>query len=71
MTQAEEFEKYMEILKGTSKDYKDHIVEDYKPDYVFSGKVKQDVQLFNYIVRNKENYRVVYEDDWCALLKVK
>jgi len=68
---AEEFERYMNILQGTAKDNTDYIVKDYNPDYVFSGKVKQDIQLFNYIVEHKENYRAVYEDDWCAVLKVK
>ena len=68
---SEEFERYMEILQGTTKDGRDYILEDYNPDYVFSGKVRQDVQLFNYIVGHKENYQVVYEDNWCAVLKVK
>ena len=65
-----EFERYMEILQGTSKDASDYIIKDYNPDYVFSGKVKQDVQLFNYIVGHKENYKAVYEDEWCAVLEV-
>ena len=68
---SEEFERYMSILQGTVKEDSDYIIEDYNPDYVFSGKVKQDVQLFNYIVKNKKNYNVLYEDDWCAVLKVK
>jgi hypothetical protein len=67
----EEFERYMGILQGTLKDDTDYIIEDYNPDYIFSGKVKQDVQLFNYIVKNKENYKTVYEDEWCAVLEVK
>jgi hypothetical protein len=67
----EKFKRYMGILQGTINDEKDYIVEDYNPDYVFSGKIKQDVQLFNYIVRHKENYKASYEDDWCAVLKVK
>ncbi len=68
---AEEFERYMEILQGTAKGNIDYILKDYNPDYVFSGKVKQDAQLFNYIVKHKENYQAVYEDEWCAVLKVK
>ncbi len=68
---AEEFERYMEILQGTIKDDKDCIAQDYSPDYVFSGKVKQDVQLFNYIVKHKENYHAVYEDKWCVVLEVR
>jgi len=63
------FERYMEILQGTA-DQSDIIVQDYAPDYVFSGKLLQDVQLFNYIVKNKENYKAVFEDDWCAVLEV-
>jgi len=66
-----EFERYMEILQGTLKDDTDYIIKDYNPDYVFSGKVKQDVQLFNYITGHKENYKAVYEDEWCAVLEVK
>jgi hypothetical protein len=67
----EQFERYMSILQGTVKEDIDYIVKDYSPDYVFSGKVKQDVQLFNYIVEHKENYKAVYEDGWCAVLEVK
>ena len=68
---AEKFERYMGILQGTLKADTDYIIEDYNPDYLFSGKVKQDVQLFNYIVAHKGNYKAVYEDEWCAVLKVK
>ena len=68
---AKKFERYIGILQGTLKNKTDFIVDDYNPDYVFSGKLKQDVQLFNYIVAHKENYKAVYEDDWCAVLKVK
>lgn len=67
----EKFERYMGILQGTLKAGTDYIIDDYNPDYIFSGKVKQDVQLFNYIVAHKENYKAVYEDEWCAVLKVK
>jgi len=67
----DEFERYMGILQGTITDNKDFILQDYNPDYVFSGKVKQDIQLFNYIVEHKENYQAVYEDEWCAVLKVR
>ena len=66
-----EFERYMGILQGTLKGREDHIIKDYNPDYVFSGKLKQDVQLFDYIVQHKENYKASYEDEWCAVLKVK
>ena len=66
-----EFERYMGILQGRLKDDTDYIIEDYNPDYVFSGKIKQDIQLFNYIARHKENYKAVYEDEWCAVLEVK
>ncbi|MBW2976563.1 hypothetical protein KY347_03905 [Candidatus Woesearchaeota archaeon] len=67
----EEFERYMGILQGTLKSDTDFIIKDYAPEYVFSGKVKQDTQLFNYIVKHKENYKAVYEDRWCAVLKAK
>jgi len=68
---AEKFERYMDILKGSSEGEKDWIVEDYEPDYLFVGKVKQDVKLFEYIVRHNEDYKIEFEDDWCAVLKVK
>ena len=58
-------------MQGILKDDQDFIIKDYNPDYVFSGKIKQDIQLFNYIVKNKENYKAVYEDEWCAVLEVK
>ena len=69
--EPKKFERYMGIMQGTIKDDNDYIILDYNPDYVFSGKVKQDIQLFNYIVKNKENYKGVYEDEWCAVLEVK
>ena len=42
-----------------------------KPSQKCIDMVKQDVQLFNYIVEHKENYKAVYEDGWCAVLEVK
>jgi len=68
---AKEFERYMGILNGKSKGEEDYIVKDYEPDYLFAGKVKQDVKLFEYIVKHKENYKTEFEDDWCAVLKAK
>ncbi len=65
------FERYMAILQGKAKGKEDFIVSDYNPDYVFSGKIKQDVQLFNYIKNHKENYKAAYEDEWCAVLEIK
>jgi len=66
----EEFERYMGILRGTIVTNADIIIDDYSPDYLFVGKVEQDVKLFDFIIKNKENYKSVYEDDWCAVLKV-
>lgn len=66
----EEFERYMNILTGKAKGEDDFIIKDYAPDYLFVGKVKQDVKLFEYIVKNKENYKIEFEDGWCAVLKV-
>ncbi len=67
----EEFERYMGILRGTLKSEEDFIVKDYKADYVFAGKIEQDVKLFEYIIKNKKNYKAEYEDEWCAVLKVQ
>ena len=69
--EPKKFGRYMDILQGKIKEEKDYIIEDYNPDYIFSGKVLQDVQLFEYIIKYKQNYRVVYEDGWCAVLEVK
>lgn len=70
---ANKFGRYMKILKGeqTQDNGKDWIAEDYKPDYVFIGKIKQDVELYKYIIKNKENYKIAYEDEWCAVLRTK
>ena len=66
-----EFERYMGILQGTIVTDTDWIIKDYNPDYVFSGKIKQDRKLFEFIVKNKANYKAAYEDEWCAVLEVK
>ena len=68
---AEEFERYMGILQGKLNGNADWIIRDYNPDYVFSGKLKQDIKLHEYIVKHKENYKAVYEDEWCAVLKAE
>ncbi len=65
------FDRYMAILQGKAKGQEDFIISDYNPDFIFSGKIKQDVQLFNYIASHKENYKAAYEDEWCAVLEVK
>jgi len=65
------FERYMAILQGKARNRDDFIILDYNPDYVFSGKIKQDVQLFDYIMNHKENYKAAYEDEWCAVLEVR
>ena len=67
----EEFERYMGVLKGTIKGKEDVIVGEYNPDYLFVGKIKQDVKLYEYIVKHKENYKAEYEDDWCGVLRVR
>lgn len=67
---AEEFERYMGILQGRLNDNADWIILDYSPDYVFSGKLKQDIKLYEYIVKHKKDYKAVYEDGWCAVLEV-
>lgn len=66
----EKFERYMEMFLGTYSG-EDIIVSDYDADYVFSGKVKQDIKLFEHIIKNKKNYQAMYEDEWCAVLKIK
>jgi hypothetical protein len=68
---AEKFERYMGILQGTIRTNIDWIIADYKPDYLLSGKVEQDVKLFEFVLANKENYKPVYEDEWCAVLEVR
>lgn len=65
------FERYMGIFRGTLKSSQDYILSDYHPDFVFSGKVEQDMNLYKYIISHKEGYKAAYEDDWCAVIKVK
>jgi len=67
----DEFERYIGILKGTIISNNDLIIEDYSPDYLFVGKVEQDIKLHEYVIKNKNNYKAVYEDGWCAILEVK
>lgn len=67
----EKFKRYMEVLQGKAAGQEDVIIQDYDPDYLIIGKLEQDVQVFEYVVAHKENYRAVYEDEWCAVLETK
>jgi len=66
----ERFNRYISVLQGK---YPGHniIKEDYNADYAFVGKVKQDVKLFEYIVRYKDDFEVVYEDDSVGILRLR
>ena len=64
------FNKYMAVLQGEDPGY-NIIKEDYNADYAFVGKLKQDIQLFNYIIKYKEDFELLYEDESVGILKVK
>lgn len=66
----EEFNRYIAVLQGKDPGY-DIITKDYNSDYAFVGKLKQDIQLFNYIVTYKEDFELLYEDESVGILKVK
>ncbi|MBW2974835.1 hypothetical protein KY366_03890 [Candidatus Woesearchaeota archaeon] len=67
---ASKFERYMGVLQGIDPGY-NIIKEDYNADYAVVGKVKQDIKLFDYIVRYKEDFEVLYEDQSIGILEVR
>ncbi len=66
----DKFNRYMAVLQGKDPGY-NIIKEDYNADYAFIGKIKQDIQLFNYIIKYKEDFELLYEDESVGILKVK
>jgi len=66
----EKFNKYMDVLQGKDPGY-NIIKEDYNADYAFVGKLKQDIQLFNYIIKYKEDFELVYEDDSVGIIRLR
>lgn len=66
----EKFNRCMDVLQGK---YPNHniIKGDYNADYAFVGKLKQDIQLFNYIAKYKDDFELVYEDESVGILKVE
>ena len=64
------FDRYMAVLQGRDPGF-NIIKEDYKADYAVVGKVKQDIKLFQYAVRYKEDFEVIYEDESVGILRVK
>ena len=65
----DKFNRYMDVLQGKDPGY-NIIKEDYNADYAIVGKIKQDIKLFNYIVKHKEDFELVYEDENIGILKV-
>ncbi len=63
------FRRYIGVLQGQKPGF-NVITEDYAVDYVFVGKIKQDVQLFQHILAYKDDFELVYEDESAAVLKV-
>lgn len=63
------FSRYIGVLQGKDPGY-NIIKDDYNADYAIIGKVKQDIQLYRYIVKYKEDFELVYEDDSVGILKV-
>ncbi len=66
----EKFKKYIAVLQGKDPGY-NIIKYDYNADYVFVGKIKQDLGLFKYILRYKKDFILLYEDNTVGILKVK
>ena len=66
----DKFDRYMGVLQGKDPGY-NIIKEDYNADYAFVGKVKQDVKLFEYIVKYGDDFELVYEDESVGILRVK
>ena len=64
------FNKYIGVLQGKDPGY-NIIKDDYSADYAIIGKVKQDIKLSEYIVKYKEDFELVYEDDSMGILKVR
>jgi len=64
------FEAYMNILKGNYPDY-NSIKQDYDADYVFVGKTKLDKNFAEFIIKYKNDFELLYENDDCAILKIK
>lgn len=67
---AERFDEYIKLLQGKPLS-RDIIKEDFKADYVFTGKIKVDKNLNDFLIKNKQNYELAYEDENCAVLSVK
>lgn len=67
---ADKFKSYMAVLQGKDIGY-NIIKEDYNADYAVVGKVKQDIKLFDYIVKYKDDFELLYEDESVGILKVK
>lgn len=66
----DKFKRYMATLQGTYPPY-NIIKQDYNVDYAIVGKIKQDIKLFQYIIKHKEDFELVYEDENVGILKVK
>lgn len=64
------FERYIGVLQGKDPGY-NIIKEDYDVDYVFVGKIKQDVKLSEYIIKYREDFEFLYEDENVGILRVK
>ncbi|MBI2575803.1 hypothetical protein HYV84_01210 [Candidatus Woesearchaeota archaeon] len=66
----DKFNSYMAVLQGRDPGY-NIIKADYSPTYIFAGKIKQDINLFNFILKYKDDFELVYEDESVGILKVK
>jgi hypothetical protein len=61
--------RYISVLQGKDPGY-NIIIEDYNSDYVFVGKLKQDLKLFEYIIKYGDDFELLYEDESVGILKV-
>ena len=66
----DKFNRYMAVLQGKDPGY-NIIKTDYSPTYVFAGKIKQDINLFSFILKHRDDFELVYEDESVGILKAK
>ncbi len=64
------FSRYMSVLQGNDPGF-NIIKQDYNADYAIVGKIKQDIKLFDHVVKYKEDFELVYEDESVGILKVR
>jgi len=65
----QKFERYISVLQG--KDPGINIVKDYDANYAVIGKIRQDINLFDYMINYQDDFELIYEDKNLGILRVK